>query len=140
MQVCSSTVNHRIHQVVSVQHRHTFDQLSPPQLEQVPSALSLVVNANVKDLPNVSSKFKRCLFSIFRPFIVKTLFVNIHCRRSRDWSPCRIRALVLLGSLVLAVVVTAIVVTLTSMQHQTLTSTTTVTGTAISIRSPAIYV
>jgi hypothetical protein len=139
MQVCGSTVNHRIHQAISFQHRHTSDQLSPRQLEQVPSVLPVAVNANVNHLLIVSSKFKRCLFSTFRPFIVKTLFVIIHCRRGRHWTPCKVRALVLLGSLVLAVVVTAIVVTLTSMQHETSTSTTTVTGTAISVTRLAIY-
>jgi hypothetical protein len=97
------------------------------------------MDTNVKNLPKVSSKFKRCLFFFLRSLIIKTLFVNIHCRRGHYWSHPRITALVVLGSLVLAAVVTAVVVTLTLKHTTTATSTTEVTGVAIAVRRLAVY-
>jgi hypothetical protein len=98
------------------------------------------MNLNVNNLPDVTSKFKTCLFSFFLPFILQNLFFNINCRRHYQWSPCKIGTLVLLWSLVLTAVVTVIVVTVMLMQKETCTSTTVVPGNSMPVRRHALYV
>ena len=118
--------------------RHTSVQPSSPKFAQVRSVSHLVMDTNVKNLFNVPSKFKRCLFSFIRLLIAKTPFIDTHCSHGRHWSPCKVRGLVVLGSLVLAAVITSMVVTLTSIQNRTSTLTTAVTGIDIVVRRLAV--